>query len=421
MISKLEWNVVSTLTRLGLLCLFAHSAQAAPDPLGINPNSETYYRYASMAFNADGLPVIAYEDRTQGATITVCEDQNCTTSENYIVDPEGSSNGAGIYSRLLIPNDNRPVIVHVKLASGGGLKLVKCAQTDCTPTMGDSNVITDIGGANFSAVDVDAVLGSDGFPVISVYQQSNSISEGLWIIKCDDEFCGSRSLISIDDSRPESGRSSSIVIGTDGFPVVAYRDKETSGSSGDLVIMKCNSAACDTNDESFSNLAPLGGGLDRNIDMVLNDQGFPVIAFFGPQSVLSLITCNDSACLGGDETLNTITTPAGLGFALSLQLATDGTPLIAAHAFSSSNGNLLIIDCNDAFCADGDEAIFTLFDSANPDIVFGRYLDMVMSLNNFPTIVYSREDQTGATDVDSLRLVQCLSDDCVSLFMDGFE
>lgn len=407
--------LVPTLMGLGL-----PRAQADPDPLGINPNSERYYRYPSIAFNADGLPVIAYEDAQLGATVTACENDSCQLASSRVVDPEGSANTAGTYSRLLIPVDDRPFIVHARQGSGGGLRAVKCELADCISGMiGDQ--IVGLGGASFSPVDIDATLGSDGLPVISVFQQSNLLITGLWVIRCEDDSCSSNTAVPIEAAGPLSGRTSSIAIGSTGFPLIAYRDRETSTSNGTLMLMACNDPACEGGDESFNAFGNLGGSTDRTVDLTVNDQGFPVITFVNPDNDLTVVTCNDPICAGNDEQVHMISMPTSAGFAMAMQLAADGTPIIATHGFDTVDESLLVVDCNDALCADDDEAIFTVFDSADPDIEFGRYLDMAIGADGLPAIVYSREDEAPMANVDSLRLVRCPVDDCVSVFADGFE
>ena len=83
-------------------------------------------------------------------------------------------------------------------------------------------------------------IGNDGYPVIA---HTTSTSYALFVTKCSSLDCSSISATTeIRYDNEEVGWYTSIAIGTDGNPVIAYRNK---GSSPDtLLITKCASPDC---------------------------------------------------------------------------------------------------------------------------------------------------------------------------------
>jgi len=407
------------------LMLAANAAIAQADPLGINPDSDSYGRYASMA-SVNGNTLIAYENRqgARGMTVTICEGPACRFPISQVQDPQGTSNGAGVFASLLIPSDGLPVIVHVKFGAGGGIRVAKCGSSVCLPVMGaPPTTLVNVGSTGFFPNSVSAAVSSDGFPVISASLADGSVGQGLWVLKCSDPFCmGAVTETQIDPSRPNSGRWNATAIGADGMPVIAYQDRTSTGSNGNVMLLKCNDPACLGGDDSFSELEPLSGSVDRQIDLAIGPGGNPVIAFATPTGGLGLIACNDAACLGDDESFNVVSTRAAIGSAVALALNTLGHPVLAAHGFNSAANSLEVIACNDPLCSGNDEQTLHYFDDIDPDIGFGRYADLSHAGNDVFSLVYMREERISTSQFDrSLRVVDCTIEGCGVVFQDGYE
>lgn len=397
----------------------------APDPQGLNPESASHGRYVSVGFAVTGDPLIAFQDQSPaaGMSVTHCEDLTCVSRATRLLDPRGSSNGAGFFSRINVAPDGRPVIVHISLGVGGGLRVYRCEVSNCGPSMGPPDSTTALAVAGLSPASADAAIGSDNLPVISTFLQSGAIGQGLWILKCEDPACASGlTATQVEPMRGESGRLSAVAVGSDGLPVVAFQDRTSVGSNGNLAVMKCNDPACEGQNESIVALEPLGGFVDRPIDLTLNSEGHPVIAFAGPSGFLRVITCNDPACAGGDEASNEIITESAIGFAVAVALDTVGRPVIAAHGFSSTRRSLEVINCNDTLCAGDDELTTARVFPESPEVTYGRYLDLVVASSGEPFLAYTREERiSSSTVVTSARTANCVSAACIDLFKDGFE
>lgn len=407
------------------LLFVANAAVAQVDPLGINPDSDEYGRYASIGTIA-GDPIIAYEDRdgTGGMTVTYCNTPACRFPDSRLLDPEGTANSAGVFATLLTPSDGLPVIVHAKLGGGSPIRVAKCSNSLCSPVMGaPPTTLVDVGSTGFSPTGVSAAVGSDNFPIISASLQDGGSHQGLWIIKCSDPFCmGTVMETQIDPARLESGRLSVIAIGADDLPIVAYQDRTSTGSNGNLMLLKCNDPACLGGDESFSELAPLSGFTDRPIDLAIGPGGNPVIAFATEVGGLGVIACNDPACVGDDESFNVVTTQGVVGFAVALAMNTLGHPTLAAHGFGSSDGSLQVIACNDTACAGDNEKTLEFFSDADPSIRLGRYVDITHAGNDIFSLVYMRREQISSSQFNrSLRALACTLEGCGVILQDGFE
>ena len=79
-------------------------------------------------------------------------------------------------------------------------------------------------------------IGSDGFPVISYRDNTNN---ALKVAHCTNVVCTSSGTTTVDNA-VFVGFWTSIAIGTDGFPVISYRD----GTNTALNVAHCNDPSC---------------------------------------------------------------------------------------------------------------------------------------------------------------------------------
>ena len=159
----------------------------------------------------------------------------------------------------------------------------------------------------------------------------------------------------------EVGQFTSIAIGIDGFPVISYSDFSNTA----LRVTKCNDIACTGGDETSSqvdNAAAVG----QYSSIAIGTDGLPVISYRDASAgSLKVAKCNDGACAGGDETITTVDDPANpVGLYTSIAIGTDGLPVISYQDLSAFS--LKVAKCNDSACAGGDETITTVDDPAKP-------------------------------------------------------
>ena len=136
--------------------------------------------YASLAIGADGFPIISYYDSTNGDLKAAhCVDVACTaTAMMTAMDTVGD---VGSYTSIAIGTDGLPIISYQDVTQGD-LKLAHCGNAECTgPTTISAGDTSGFVGA-FSAI----AIGSDGLPVVSYYDGTNA---HLKLLKCNNRFC----------------------------------------------------------------------------------------------------------------------------------------------------------------------------------------------------------------------------------------
>jgi len=233
---------------------------------------------------------------------------------------------------------------------------------------------------NSVGFDSSIVIGADNYPVIS-YRDSNA--NMLKVAKCNDTACsGNDETVT---SVTSGGRATSIAISKDGFPVISHRNDAL------LMVTKCNDVACAGGDELTTQVDDSLGGLSSAIctSLAISGDGYPVIAYGDrEEGVLKVAKCDDVACTGGGEILSVAFDPANsgeiAGSVCSLAIGRDGNPVISSGRFFILTSHLVVTKCNDAACAGGDE---TTTELDGPNI---GHTSIAVGRDNNPVISYRR-------------------------------
>jgi len=108
--------------------------------------------------------------------------------------------------------------------------------------------------------------------------------------------------LSTVDSAGDVGQYTSIAIGADGLPVIAY----FANGIFDLKVAKCANAACTAGTSTLSTV-DLPGSLGLHSSIAVGADGLPVIAYYnGANNDLRVAKCTNTACSGGTSTLGTV-------------------------------------------------------------------------------------------------------------------
>jgi hypothetical protein len=211
--------------------------------------------------------------------------------------------------------------------TNGDLKVLHCGNAACTS--GNDVTVVDTGpiGAD---TDTSLAIGTDGLPVVSYFDLDDG---NLMILRCGNATCTSAATSATLDSDGWVGDFSSLAIGTDGFPVVSYRD----GTSGDLKVLHCGNASCSAgNDLTPVDTAADPLGYDTSI--AIGADGFPVVSYFdGATNDLKFLQCGNAACTAGNE-VETLDTAGNVGRHTAVALGADGLPVVSY--FDASGGDL---------------------------------------------------------------------------------
>jgi hypothetical protein len=246
-----------------------------------------------------------------------------------------STGDVGAYSSISIGADNKPVISYYDVTNGD-LKVAKCNDAACAGS--DETITTvDSGGTNSVGLFSSITVGTDANPVISYFDET---AADLKVAKCTDASCTAAPTISAVDSVGNFGSYSSIVIGVDGNPTIAYKSVLGLGS-GSLKVAKCNDPACTGGNESLSTV-DVSGDAGTFSSIIIGGDGNPTITSFDPTAGdLKLARCNDAACAGGNEANSTLDSAGIVGAYTSITLGADANPVISYY--DVTNGDLKLI------------------------------------------------------------------------------
>ncbi len=141
-----------------------------------------------------------------------CNDVACSGQDETISFVHDPASTVGYYTSIAIGADGMPVISYLD-ATAGALMVAHCNNVTCT-TPATINTL-DPSGVELATTSV--VIGSDGLPMIS-YVDSGSLK----VARCSPANCSMSTSNTLNFLSPLAG-GTAIAVGADGFPVVGYR------------------------------------------------------------------------------------------------------------------------------------------------------------------------------------------------------
>ncbi len=267
------------------------------------------------------------------------------------------------------------------------------------------SVIDGVGRQQGTSMALDA----SGNPVLS-YTTLGPKPPGLMVVHCNDPACAGG-----DDTpafvAPTSGIGeccrTQLQLDAAGNAVVAYQrnlSDQTFTNYSELWLVSCNDPACTGGDETLNLIA--SSVTNANYpwglwNLRLDSSGYPIWSWV-KNGQLQVTRCNDPLCDGGDETPNVVdlldlvpqSVPAPV-----MELDASGNPVIAY-----GKPALAIVHCNDPACVDGDETVHVI-DTVPTALAASLQLDA----SGMPVILY---DRYVSSDEHELRLVHCNDRDC---------
>jgi opacity protein-like surface antigen len=349
-------------------------------------------QYTSITIGADGLPVMAYHDVDNGRLKTAkCANAACTgTSTLSTVDPGAV---VGLYTSIAIGADALPVISYYD-GGNGDLKVAKC--TDAACTTGTSTLST-LDAAGNVGLFTSIAIGPDGLPVIAYQDGGNA---DLKVAKCTNAACTASTLSTVD-SDGSVGQHPSIAIGADGLPVIAYNDF----TNFDLKVAKCADAACTTGTSTLSTVDPGGLVVGFYNSIAIGADGLPVIAYLdNSNGDLKVAKCSNAACSGGASALSAVDAAGNVGLYISIAIGADGLPVIAYY--DQTNTDLKVAKCANAACTAGTSTLSTV-DSAGE---VGAFTSIAIGIDGLPVIAYHH------VSIGRLKVAKCANVYCGPYF-----
>ncbi len=240
---------------------------------------------SSIAMGSDGLPIISYT-ALSGNLIKVvkCGNSSCS-ADNVFADID---TGWLQYLSITIGADGLPIISYsVEVTSGKGIRVAKCGNLSCSENTIKTTVDKMTSGAAYGLHNSIAI-GTDGLPVISYLDMTYFPDYDLRVLKCGNAACSANNTITVVDGPHSVGMWNSIAIGADGLPIVSYQDTSI---PYDLKVVKCGNASCSANNiVGFIGI----GNHGAFSSIAIGFDGLPVIAY--DSGKLTVAKCADAAC-----------------------------------------------------------------------------------------------------------------------------
>ena len=163
----------------------------------------------------------------------------------------------------------------------------------CTPAFAADVVTVDTGSVGR---DSSIAIGPDGLPAIA-YQ--NGGSGTVEFARCEDAGCASAVRDTIDDAGGSaSGEYLSLGFSANGHPLVAFYDTD----ADDLAIARCANADC-SGEEILRTLDASLEDTGREASMVLDASGRPLVAYVNTTDhSLQLARCDTPSCVTASVT-----------------------------------------------------------------------------------------------------------------------
>ena len=272
----------------------------------------------SLAIGIDGLPVIAYYDVATGDIHLVhCTNPACTTHDTpETLDALGIT-GWTSYTSIAIGTDGFPIVAYMDVATDD-LMVVHCTDPACT-THDSPQGLDTTGQVGF---DPTIAIGSDGLPIIAYRDGTNT---ALKIVRCSNLACTTRFAPKVLDSTGDVGSHTAIAIGTDGLPIITYRD--TSNTA--LKVVHCTNTACTTHatPQTLDNAGDVGS----HTAIAIGTDGHPIITYRDTSNTaLKVLHCTSSTCATHDAP-QTVDSAGSAGWYTAIAMGTDGRPVVAYY------------------------------------------------------------------------------------------
>jgi len=249
--------------------------------------------YTSVAIGtADGFPIISYYDATNTALKAIhCTTASCATSGGGAAGDAISLDvgSVGGYTSVAIGTaDGFPIISYTG-ATNTALKAYHCTTATCADSAGTTaagtGIVLDSVSTGSIGLYTSVAIGTDGFPIIS-YQFDDSANPALKAYHCTTASCADSAgttaagtVITLD-STGIVGSYTSVAIGSDGFPIISYRDNTSTA----VKLYHCSTASC----ANSAVTAPAGTVivLDSTDDVglytsvAIGTDNFPIVTYY---------------------------------------------------------------------------------------------------------------------------------------------
>ncbi len=269
----------------------------------------------------------------------------------------------------------------------------------------DTIYTVDQDGGSIVGPHTSIAIGSDGFPIIAY---SDNTHRDLRVAHCKSKDCNSTAGydINIVDSNDAVGFYTSIAIGSDGFPIISYFDS----TSSDLKFVHCKDRVCSNATGYDITTIDSSGIVGMGTSIAKGSDDLPIISYYDySNKSLKVAHCNDLECsnsTGSEIDFTTIIHPDSDEIGISNSIAVnnaDGYPIISYY--NSTDNSIEVLHCLDVACSLNE--IFVVNESPGGDM--GTNSSILIGWRNHPMIAYANKTN------DNIAIAYCRDLNCKSI------
>ena len=252
-------------------------------------------------------------------------------------------------------------------------------------------------GADVAGTHTSIAIGIDGLPIIA-YQES---SADLKVAHCNDPACSSATFSELDFGSTlgtsHAGRYSSIAIGQDGKPIISYHKKTgIFPSVGRMMLAFCEDIACTSATITSVDTGSSSTGLYTSVAIL--GSGNPVVSYYDAGD-LRIAYCGGDFCTS--PTVTTVDSVGDVGKHTSIAIGVTGRPVISYY--DDTNGDLKWARCESPLACSS-PTIRTL--DSDGDV--GQYTSIAIDWVGDPIISYYKS----LGFQSALKITHCADPDC---------
>ncbi len=309
---------------------------------------------------------------------------------------------SGFGGSLALAPDGNPMMAFIR---NGELLYAKCGDKSCSSAGGVTiqSLTTAVSGTPSLTTYTSIISGSDGFPMIGYIHQLSG--RNMHVYDCTNAAC-TTGTVRIIDANNNSGYYPDIALSNDGNPLVTYWHS----GNNDLAIVKCTLSTCATGGtQAFANGAN-GNSFYPNI--VIRSNGLPLFIYNSDTDQdLAAVRCNDNTCSQPSiDTLNFLTDQnRAISFVAAI-MGNQNLPIVSYY--DEVDQDLRFLRCSNANCS----SLVTPV-TIDSDGDTGTFSAMARGNDGFPVITYMKVN-SGQTNnpVDAdLKVAKCRNAGCTSV------
>jgi hypothetical protein len=264
-----------------------------------------------------------------------------------------ASGDVGQDTSIAIGTCGRPIISYYDNGNQD-LRVARCGDLGCSTPCGTSGTTCttldslpdDVG--HYTSI----VIGDDGRPLVAYFRGAPSVDE-LDVAKCGDDgcttACGVGGTICTPVIQGAGGKNTSIKIGLDGRPIISHFDDY---SADDVMVTHCGTADCSGASTTTTLAGP--GLVGYFTALAIGNDGLPIIAYGNDNtSHLNIAHCGDLTCSSPCGSGGTTCTDMGSrGLSNSIAIGCDGLPIVANANNIGPGDSLDIVHCGTVDCTE---------------------------------------------------------------------